>query len=174
MWRASSPGKKELIHMTMPSSFYFGARHQISLCHVFSQDFPQYPHELHTLTTALFRGGKGDQRGVVTFPKYISRTGKPYPLCCVWGGHSPVELLTQDLLGCSEHLVDKENDWVVWEAFSWKDGYRDCSKLPNLPSLSPSMVQASPRDRIDNPFSHQRHKDEHCHHQNTNPGKIRV
>ena len=44
---------------------------------------------------------------------------------------------------------------------SWKDGTKDCTKLSILPSLSISMVLASPRNRVDS-FSHQRHKEEHC------------
>ena len=37
-------GKRELLHMKMPSmssSPFYRARHQISLCHVFSHDFSQ-------------------------------------------------------------------------------------------------------------------------------------
>ena len=89
------------------------------------------------------------QRGAATFPKHTGSRGDHHPLCCVWGVHSPVELLAQDLLGCGEHLVDTGNYSVVWRLLSWNNGTRDCAKLSILPSLNISMVQASPRDRLD-------------------------
>ena len=57
---------------------------------------------------------KEAQRGAVTFPKHAgSSRGEPRALCFVWGGHSPVELLAQAMLGCDEHLIETGNDWVL-------------------------------------------------------------
>lgn len=44
--------------MNMSSSPFYRARLQIRLSQVFSQNFPQWPHEVHPLSTKLFRGGK--------------------------------------------------------------------------------------------------------------------
>ena len=68
------------------------------------------------------------QRGAVTFPKHTGSRGEPPPSpppCCIWGDHSPGELLAQDLLGCGEHLVETGNDWVVCKASvleGWSQG----------------------------------------------------
>ena len=56
-------GERKLLHMNLLRSPFYRARHQINLinlvpCHVFLEDFPQEPHDVQTLTTAHFRGGK--------------------------------------------------------------------------------------------------------------------
>ena len=56
---------------------------------------------------------KEAQRCAGTFPKHNGSRGKPRPLCCASGGHSLVELLAQELLGCGEHLAYAGSDWIV-------------------------------------------------------------
>ena len=47
------PGERALLHIKIPKRPFYRARHQISLCHVFSQDIPWFLHEVHPLITGF-------------------------------------------------------------------------------------------------------------------------
>ena len=70
-------GERELLTMKMHSSPLYRARNQIGLCNVFAKNFPQYPNEVHPLTTVLFRGGNWKLREV-TFPKHTGSKGEAH------------------------------------------------------------------------------------------------
>ena len=72
-----------------------------------------------------------------------------------------MELLVPDLLGSGEHLVDTKIYAGCLKRFC--PGWMVPGTVQNYPSaiLDVSIVQVSPRDRVDH-FSHQRHKACHC------------
>ena len=74
-------------------------------------------------------------------------------MCCVWSGQSPVELLGQELMGFSKHLVDIGKFLNVEKFLSWKDCTRDCTKLSILAFFSVSMFHASARYRVGSFFT---------------------
>ena len=73
-------GERQLLHRKMPSSPFYRARHQISLCHVFSQDFHSSPMRFILLPQHFSEEQKEAQRGAVTFPKHTGSRGEtPLP-----------------------------------------------------------------------------------------------